>query len=113
MTQNVFKQLLDESLKPLQLGLNEVKQDLKEVKETQKEFTKKLEGFRGDLDEVKDTLETRVLPPLVYIEATVKSYADRYVTNQDHIGRLDKRLKKVEKKLDVYPPEELSIPSFE
>ena len=55
MTNDDFKKLLNESIKPLKEDLDEVKEELKEVKNTQ---------------------EQRVLPPLVYIETTVKSYAD-------------------------------------
>lgn len=69
------------------------------------------EEFRKELDEVKNTIEKRVLPPLIYVETTVKSYADRYVTNEDHIGRLDKRLNTVEENLGIQPPQELTIPS--
>ncbi len=54
-----------------------------------------------------------MLPSLTYIETTVKSYADRYVANEDHIGRLDKRLTKVEENLGINPPEELTIPSMD
>lgn len=92
MTSNDFKKLMDSAIKPLQQGLNEVRKELKEVKDIQ---------------------EKRVLPPLIYIETTVKSYADRYVTNEDHIGRLDKRLNVVEENLGILPPEDLRIPSFE
>ena len=84
MTNGDFKKLLDENLKP--------------IKEEQKALRK--------------LIEERVLPPVVYIEATVKSYADRYVANEDHIRRLDKRLSTVEENLKIQPPEELTIPSF-
>lgn len=99
MTNDDFKKLLDSAIKPLQQGLDEVRSGLDEV--------------RKELKEVKDIQEKRVLPPLIYIETTVKSYADRYVTNEDHIGRLDKRLNVVEENLGILPPEDLRIPSFE
>lgn len=97
MTNNDFKIILDEAIKPLQKGLDEVRGGLDEV--------------RKDLKEVKETQEKRVLPSLIYIETTVKSYADSYVANKDHIGRLDKRLSTVEEKLEIRPPQELAIPS--
>lgn len=113
MTNNDLKQLLDKSLKPLQQGINELKKG-------QEEFRKDLNGVKEDFKEVKKDqaelrkiVEERVLPPLTYIEATVKSYADRYATNEDHIGRLDKRLGAVEKNLGIRPPEELTIPRFD
>lgn len=46
-----FKKILDESLKPLQCGLDEVRGGLKEVKGTQKDHTRRLEV----LSEVKAT----------------------------------------------------------
>lgn len=106
MTNNDFKTLLDQAVKPLQKGLDEVKTDLNQVK-------KDVKGIKEDLKEVKDIQENRVLPPLTYIETTVKSYADRYVTNEDHIRRLDKRLVAVEGNLEIYPPDNLSIPQLE
>lgn len=59
MTNGDFKKLLDEAIKSL-------KEDFQGVKEEQAEL--------------KKTIEESVLPPLVYVETTVKSYADRYVT---------------------------------
>lgn len=73
----------------------------------------KLDKVTSELKEVKDVQEERVLPPLVYIETTVKSYADRYVINEDHIRRLDKRLGTVEEDLGIFPPQDLSIPPVE
>lgn len=134
MTNDDFKKLLDSAIKPLQQGLNEVKtglnevrggldevridlngvkNDLNKVKTGLDEVRKNLDGVIEELKEVKDIQEKRVLPPLIYIETTVKSYADRYVTNEDHIGRLDKRLNAVEENLGILPPEDLRIPSFE
>lgn len=85
MTQEDFKRLLDEALKPI----------------------------REEQVELRKTIEDRILPPLMYLETTVKSYADRYVINEDHIRRLDKRLYAVEKNLGIYPPEELTIPAVD
>ena len=106
MTNNDFKKVLDEALKPIKSDLSGVKSDIKGIKETQEEF-------RTELNEVKDIIEKRVMPPLIEIETTVKSYKDGYVTNGDYIGRLNKRLKTVEDNLGIQPPQELSIPSFE
>lgn len=106
MNQDNFKKLLEESLKPLQIGLDEVRQGLGEVK-------KDLEQVKKVQDEHTEIIEKRILPPLVYIETTVKSYADRYVTNEDHIRRLDKRLDTVEDELGIQPPQELTIPPLD
>src|SRR3989344_8834327 len=105
MTANDLKQIgdlvdekINKAIEPLRQGINGVKQNMDGIKQT--------------LEEVKNTQETRVLPPVTYIETTVKSYADRYVANEDHIRRLDKRLSTVEDNLKIQPPEELTIPSF-
>lgn len=96
MTQGDFKKLLEESLKPVR----EEQIDLRKItKEIQKEQT-----------ELRRIIEERVLPPVIYVETTIKSYADRYVANEDHIRRLDKRLNTVEENLGIQPPEELTIP---
>lgn len=78
MTNDDFKKLLDEAIKPLREDITGIKGDIK-----------RLEADQADLREI---IEERVLPPLIYIETTVKGYADQYVTNKDHIRRLDKRL---------------------
>ncbi len=85
MSEEDFKRLLEESLKPI----------------------------REEQAELRKIIEERVLPPVIYVETTVKSYADRYVTNEDHIRRLDKRLDTVEENLGIQPPEELTIPALD
>lgn len=100
MTQNDFKKLLEESLKP--------------IKEEQIDLRKSLEDslkpIRKEQKELRKFIEERILPPVIYVETTIKSYADRYVANEDHIRRLDKRLSAVEEGLGINPPQELSIP---
>ena len=54
-----------------------------------------LKPIREEQVELRRIIEERVLPPLTYIETTLKSYADRYVANEDHIRRVDKRLSTV------------------
>lgn len=61
MTNNDFKKMLDEALKP--------------VKEEQAEL--------------KDIIETRVLPPLTYIETKIQDYADMYKINDSNIRRME------------------------
>ena len=92
MSEEDFKRLLEQSLKS--------------INEEQK-------GIREEQAELRKIIEERVLPPVIYVETTVKSYADRYVANADHIGRLQKRVSTVEDKLGIQPPEELTIPTFE
>ncbi|OGE36405.1 hypothetical protein A3B45_01975 [Candidatus Daviesbacteria bacterium RIFCSPLOWO2_01_FULL_39_12] len=106
MTGSDFKKLLDETVKPLQQGLDGVRSGLDEVRSD-------LSEVKQELKEVKDIQEQRILPSLTYIETTVKSYADRYVINEDHIRRVDKRLTTVEDNLGIQPPQELMIPSVE
>lgn len=99
MSQEDFKKLLEESLKTLrgeQIDLRKI------TKEIQKEQT-----------ELRRIIEEQVLPPVIYVETTIKSYADRYVANEDHIRRLDKRLNTVEADLGIHPPEELTIPALD
>jgi hypothetical protein len=71
-----------------------------------------LEPIRKDLAEVKDTLETRMLPSVTETENTLKSYADSYKINRDNIERLDTRVTTVEDNLNIDPPEELKVPHF-
>jgi len=68
MTNDDFKQMLDEALKPI----------------------------KDEQAELRNLVETRVLPPLVYIETTVKGYADMYKVNDSNIRRMEKRLETVE-----------------
>jgi len=123
MNQDDFKKLLDESLKPIQTGLNEVRQDVSTLKEdvsTLKEDVSTLKEdvlkVKEDLQEVKDTqeshtemLEKRILPPLIYVETTVKGYADAYKTNKANIERMDDRVTKLEDTAGIIPPPELAI----
>lgn len=53
------------------------------------------------------------MPSVTYMETTLKSYADGYVTNEDHIRRLDKRVVKIEDNLGITPAEELTIPTVD
>ncbi len=121
MTTNDFKKLLQEAVQPLKQGIDEVRNDLNEVKQDLSSVKQELTEVRHDLSEeisnvkqdqisLRQLIEERVLPPLVYIETTVKGYADMYVTNGDHFQRLDTRLNTVEDKLGIQTPEDLSIP---
>lgn len=75
MTNDDFKKLLDEAIKPLQEDINGLKNDLSGVKQD-------LSGVKEDQTDLRKLIEERVLPPLVYIEATLKSYADQYVAQK-------------------------------
>lgn len=96
MTQDDFKKILEDSLGP-------IREEQKGIRKEQKETRKEQAALR-------EIMEKRVLPPLIYIETTLKAYADQYKANRDHIGRLNKRLTTVEENLEIYPPQELSIP---
>ena len=103
MSEEDFKRLLEESLKPIREEQIDLKRSIEES----------LKPIREEQTELRRIIEERVLPPLIYVETTVKSYADRYVTNEDHIRRLDKRLNTVEENLRIQPPEELTIPTLD
>src|SRR3989344_7558133 len=113
MSNDDFKKILNEAIKPLSDAQEEFRKDLSGVKEDLSGVKEDLSGVKEDQADLRRIIEERVLHPLVYIETTVKSYADRYVINEDHIGRLDKRLKKVEDNLGIQPAQELTIPSFD
>ncbi len=51
------------------------------LKESRKSTDESLKQIREEQIELRKIIEERILPPLIYIETTVKSYADRYVTN--------------------------------
>lgn len=95
MNQDDFKKLLEESLKPLQNGLDEVREDLK--------------GVKKDLQEVKDTQENQILPSVITTETTIKGYADAYKTNKANIERLDDRVTRLEDREGIVPPPEFTI----
>ena len=52
MDENRFKKLLDEAIEPLQKDLIDVKEDLIEVKETQKDHTRRLEALSGNTEQL-------------------------------------------------------------
>lgn len=112
MTNDDFKKLLDETIKPVNEKLNELGKGLEEVKKDISGVKKDIKSLKEEQHDQRKLIEDRILPPLVYVETTVKSYADRYVANEDHIGRLDERLHTVEANLGIQPPQELTIPSI-
>ncbi len=57
MNTNDFKQILDESLKPIKEDLSVVKKDV--------------EGLKKSHFDLKDTVEKRVLPSVTYIETNI------------------------------------------
>lgn len=54
---NDFKELLEESLRPLHQSLDEVIKDLKEVKETQEDHTRRLDALAGDTEQLLDEVK--------------------------------------------------------
>lgn len=105
MTSEDLKKLLDEALKPTKDDQGEFRKKLDEVSEGQ-------ESLKQELADVKNTIEARVLPPLVYIETKVKGYADMYQINDSNIRKMEKRLETVEEgaKIEVSP--ELHLEDF-
>lgn len=120
MSNDDFKKLLDEAIKPLREDITGIKGDITDIKGDVTDIRGDITGIRGDIKrleadqaDLRGIIEERVLPPLIYIETTVKGYADQYVTNKDHIRRLDKRLNTVEEDLGIQPPQELIIPAVD
>lgn len=123
MTTDDFKQVLDKALTPIKEVQTETSKKLDavstvqtkfskkldEVSRVQVEFSKKLGEVSEDLNELKDTIESRVLPPLVYIETTIKGYADMYKINDSNIKKVEKRLETLEKNSGIDVPPELKL----
>lgn len=95
MDEQILRKIVEEVVSN---ALEPIKKDLSDVKNIQ--------------SEMKDTLESRVLPSVTNTELTLQSYADSYKINQHNIERADTRLTTVEDKLEIIPPEELKIPHF-
>src|SRR3989338_8769495 len=102
MNQDDFTKLLDEALKPLKEGQDELRQDLQEVKHTQGQLAE-------DLKEVKDTQEQQLLPSVVTIETTIKAYGDMYKINNSNSKKLEKRIEVLEDKSGIVPPPEFTL----
>ncbi|MFH0936929.1 MAG: hypothetical protein V1808_01395 [Candidatus Daviesbacteria bacterium] len=71
----------------------------------------RLDDSDSGLEAINKTLNSNSAS-LLTIEKEIRSYADSYQINQHNIERLDTRVSTVEKKLDIKPPEELSVPHF-
>lgn len=69
----------------------------------------------ADLDErlkpIEETLAA-IYASSIRIESTNKVYADMYKINGDNIQKLQKRVKKVEERLDIEIDPELEVLSF-
>src|SRR3989338_4849323 len=130
MNQDDFKKLLDEALKPLKEGRDELRQDLQEVKHTQGQLAEDLKEVKDtqgqlaedlkevkdtqgqlaeDLKEVKDTQERQLLPSVVTIETTIKAYGDMYKINNSNSKKLEKRIEVLEDKSGIAPPPEFTL----
>ena|SRR3989338_5411152 len=116
MNQDDFTKLLDEALKPLKEGRDELRQDLQEVKHTQGQLAEDLKEVKDtqgqlaeDLKEVKDTQERQLLPSVVTIETTIKAYGDMYKINNSNSKKLEKRIEVLEDKSGIAPPPEFTL----
>ena len=94
MTNDEFKQILNEALDPINKDLQSVKGDLRSVKED-------LQAVKRDLQEVKGTQENQVLPSVIHSETVLVGYADAYKTNKSNIERLDERVSELEENAGV------------
>ena len=78
-------------------SLAPVKEDLADVKQTQKQILSDVQTLKGSV---------------LTLEQKVGSYVDSYQENQRNIERLDTRLDTLEEDLGIEPPEELRVPHF-
>lgn len=90
-----FKKLLDDSLKPIWIEINQVK--------------KTQERFANSLKKVQDVQENQLVPAVASIENTVKVYGDMYKSNNDNMKKLEKRTEKLEEKAKTEPQPELIL----
>lgn len=79
-------------------------------------MNEKLDGFQKDLGEVKEDLQgvkktqdRQILPSVTCIETHIKAYKDAYQVNNANGKKLEKRVKVLEKRAGVTPPEELIL----
>lgn len=85
------------------------------IKDQQSVMNEKLTSIRKDLDEVKDDLkevkqtQQSHTGSLMSIEATLNGYADAYKVNKVNIERLDERVAKLEDNAGIIPPSDLVI----
>ncbi len=108
-----IKELLEtanDKLRKVELMQNVSTEQIRSIKEQQSVMNKKLDTLEENQGEMQETLETHTVS-LINIETTLEGYATMYDLNEDHIGRLQKRLKKVEKNLDIDVEEELLVPT--
>lgn len=104
MTEEDFKKLFSELLKPLS-------KDLSGLKQTQEEMKMVQEEMKISQEEIKQVQENQVLPSVVTIEKEIKVYSDMYKMNNDNIIKLDKRMNIAEEELGIETPEELVLGS--
>lgn len=109
MTNDDFKQILDEALRPIKDEQSEFRTKLDEVTTGQDALRNGQTSLQQELADLKNTIETRVLPPLVYIETVVKGYADMYKINDSNIRRMEKRLEPLEEDAGKDVPPELKL----
>lgn len=61
------------------------------------------------LDELKETQDDQILPSVVTIESTIKTYSDMYKLNNDNMKKLEKRVETLEDNTGIVPPPELTL----
>src|SRR3990167_10219085 len=101
MNQDDFTKLLDEALKPLKEGRDELRQDLQEVKHTQGQLAEDLKEVKDtqgqlaeDLKEVKDT-QGQLAEDLKEVKDTQGQLAEDLKEVKDTQGQLAEDLKEV------------------
>lgn len=109
MTNDDFKQILDEALKPIKDEQSEFGKEQAEFRNRLNEVSEGQKSLQKEVADLKNTIETRVLLPLIYIETTVKGYVDSYKINDSNIRRMEKRLETLEEDVGVDVPPELKL----
>lgn len=74
-----------------------------------KSVNEALESIKRTLDRHTDAIENQLLPSVLETENTIKVYGDMYKLNNDNMKKLERRMKTLEKNVDIEPPVELTL----
>lgn len=94
MTNDDFKKILDEVLKPLKKDIGSVRDRLDDPDTGLKRINERLDSNTAAVME---------------LEKTVKGYADMYKINDSNTRKMEKRVETLEENADIRPPSELQL----